>query len=96
MLTKEQADQVKKQLLDQIENLPPEKRGAIKSKIESPQLAAKSVIEKCLDGDENEGKAGAGVLFRRIFARWASDLDLGRKVKVEVEEIRRGTQPVTD
>ena len=61
--------------------------GLIKSKIESPQLAAKSVIEKCLDGDENEGKAGAGVLFRRIFARWASDLDLGRKVKVEVEEI---------
>lgn len=66
-------------------NLSP--NGKIKTKIESPQLAAKSIIEKCLHGSEGEGDEGASVLFRRIFARWAADLDLGRKVRLEIAEI---------
>ena len=61
--------------------------GQIKSKIESPQLAAKNIIEKCLNGNEKNGDSGASVLFRRIFTRWASDLDLGRKVRIEIERI---------
>jgi len=66
-------------------NLSP--NGKIKTKIESPQLAAKSVIEKCLYGTGKEGDEGASVLFRRIFARWAADLDLGRKVRLEIAKI---------
>ena len=66
-------------------NLSP--NGKIKTKIESPQLAAKSIIEKCLHGSEGEGDEGASVLFRRIFARWAADLDLGRKVRLEIDKI---------
>ena len=66
-------------------NLSP--NGKIKTKIESPQLAAKSIIEKCLHGTGNEGDEGASVLFRRIFARWAADLDLGRKVRLEIAKI---------
>ena len=66
-------------------NLSP--NGKIKTKIESPQLAAKSVIEKCLYGTGKEGDEGASVLFRRIFTRWAADLDLGRKVRLEIAKI---------
>jgi hypothetical protein len=66
-------------------NLSP--NGKIKTKIESPQLAAKNIIEKCLHGSEGGGDEGASVLFRRIFARWAADLDLGRKVRLEIAEI---------
>lgn len=66
-------------------NLSP--NGKIKTKIESPQLAAKSIIEKCLHGTGNEGDEGASVLFRRIFTRWAADLDLGRKVRLEIAKI---------
>lgn len=66
-------------------NLSP--NGKIKTKIESPQLAAKSIIEKCMHGTGNEGDEGASVLFRRIFTRWAADLDLGRKVRLEIAKI---------
>jgi hypothetical protein len=66
-------------------NLSP--NGNIKTKIESPQLAAKSIIEKCLYGTGKEGDEGASVLFRRIFTRWAADLDLGRKVRLEIAKI---------
>jgi hypothetical protein len=70
-------------------NLTP--NGTHKTKIESPQLAAKSVLEKCLNGSGQDGDEGALILFRRIFARWAADLDLGRKVRLEITNIDNKT-----
>jgi hypothetical protein len=40
-----------------------------------------------LYGTGKEGDEGANVLFRRIFTRWAADLDLGRKVRLEIAKI---------
>jgi hypothetical protein len=59
----------------------------IKTKIESPQLAAKTIIQKCLSGSGEINDDGASVLFRRIFARWASDLDLGRTVRLRIDRV---------
>jgi hypothetical protein len=44
-----------------------------------------------LNGSGQDGDEGALILFRRIFARWAADLDLGRKVRLEITNIDNKT-----
>jgi len=51
------------------------------------ELAAKDIITKLLDGNESQNQTGAQGLFRKIFATWASELDLGRTVRVEILKI---------
>ena len=53
----------------------------------SPEMAAKDILFKLLTGHESKGQPGAIGLFRKIFARWSSDLDLGRMVRVEIVKI---------
>jgi len=53
----------------------------------SPEMAAKDILFKLLTGRESKGQPGAIGLFRKIFARWSSELDLGRMVRVEIVQI---------
>jgi hypothetical protein len=53
----------------------------------SPEMAAKDILFKLLTGRESKGQPGAIGLFRKIFARWSSELDLGRMVRVEIVKI---------
>lgn len=57
----------------------------------SPEMAAKDILFKLLTGRESKGQPGAQSLFRKIFARWASELDLGRMVRVEIVKIDQPT-----
>jgi len=54
-------------------------------------MAAKDILFKLLTGRESKGQPGAQSLFRKIFARWASELDLGRMVRVEIVKIDQPT-----
>jgi len=53
----------------------------------SVEMAAKDIITKLLNGNESQDQRGAQGLFRKIFATWASELDLGRTVRVEILKI---------
>lgn len=66
-------------------SLPPSSK--IKSINQSPKSAAKEVVFKYLDGDAKVAGSGADALFRRIFSRWAADLDLGRSVQIEISKM---------
>ena len=57
------------------------------SDLGSPEMAAKDILFKLLTGHESKGQPGAQVLFRKIFARWASELDLGHMVRIEIVKI---------
>lgn len=57
----------------------------------SPEMAAKDILFKLLTGRESKGQPGAIGLFRKIFARWSSELDLGRMVRVEIVKIDQPT-----
>ena len=57
----------------------------------SPEMAAKDILFKLLTGRESKGQPGAIGLFRKIFARWTSELDLGRMVRVEIVKIDQPT-----
>jgi hypothetical protein len=54
-------------------------------------MAAKDILFKLLTGRESKGQPGAIGLFRKIFARWSSELDLGRMVRVEIVKIDQPT-----
>jgi hypothetical protein len=51
------------------------------------ESAAKDSLTKLLNGNEAVGEPGAQALFRKVFAAWASELDLGRMVRVEILKI---------
>jgi len=49
----------------------------------SPPMAARIAVFKMLDGADGAKDFGADALFRKIMIRWASELDLGRVVRIE-------------
>jgi hypothetical protein len=57
----------------------------------SPEMAAKDILFKLLNGGGSREQSGATVLFRKIFARWSSEFDLGRIVRVEMVKIDHPT-----
>lgn len=57
----------------------------INSELESAEVAARDILQKMLSGDRRGEFPGAWVLFRRIFAKWVTELDLGTISRLELK-----------
>ncbi len=62
----------------------PESRDLLINGASSADTAAREAIRMLLDGDAKEKRADAGwKLFRRLFAHWTTELDLGQTVRLD-------------
>jgi len=57
------------------------------SALESRNEGAREVLFKLLDGGQAQTKDGAWPLFRRVFANWIAELDLGAIMRLEFKQI---------
>jgi hypothetical protein len=59
----------------------------INSSLESTDTAARDILQKVLAGEKRGDFPGAWVLFRRVFAKWITELDLGTIARLELKEM---------
>jgi hypothetical protein len=57
------------------------------SDLEAPDTAARDLVHKLLSGSQTKDYPGAWVLFRKLFVRWTTELDLGAIMRLELKEI---------
>jgi hypothetical protein len=68
-----------------VENLPA--RDLLIGGVDSVDVAAREAIRNVLDGQANDKRTDAGwKLFRRLFAHWTTELDLGSTVRMDLTQ----------
>jgi hypothetical protein len=64
-------------------------RDRLESTLDAAPDAARELVMAYLAGDPNRNDEGAWALFRRIFAQWITELDLGAIFKIELAGISK-------